>query len=87
MQETQGADGGEKVGRGKKSQAGIERADIRHSRVDNMRLDKRPDPGLHVSHSLLDAISQYPYPSPEQKADQKWAFLAVFPFGKENADV
>lgn len=87
VQETQGADGGEKEGGGKKKKPGIERADIRHSGLDNMHLDKCPDHGLHVSHSLLGAISQYPYPSLEQNAAQKWAFLSVSPFGKENADI
>lgn len=89
VQETQGADGGEK-GRGeekKEETPGIERADIRHNGLDNMHLDKCPDRGLRVSHSLLGAISQYPYPSLEQNAAQKWAFLTVFPSGKENADI
>lgn len=73
--------------REKGKRAGIERADIRRSGLDNMHLDKCPGRGLRVSHSLLGAISQYPYPSLEQNAAQKWAFLAVCAFAKENADI
>lgn len=71
VQETQGADGGEKAGGEKKKKPGIERTDIRRSGLDNMHLDKCPDCGLRVSHSLLGAISQYPCPSLEQNAAQK----------------
>lgn len=89
VQETQWADRRKKEEKKikRKEKPGIERADIRRSGLVNMHLDKSPDQGPCVSHSLPGAISQDPCPSPEHNAAQKWAFLAVSAFGKEKANV
>lgn len=71
VRETQGDDRRKRKKIKRKEKPGIERADIRRSGLVNTHLDKSPDRGPCVSHSLPGAISQDPRPSPEHNAAQK----------------
>lgn len=72
VQEIQGADGGEEERRGGKARLALKELISGTAELTTcIWTSARPRDCASVSHSLLDAISQDPCPSPEQEADQK----------------